>query len=214
MPYDRRGLGIGNRMSAQVAAFCAPWNIRKWASRNASRPVQANGCVLTRSGILPCLSGENALFEAMRSSAPSLCLPPSKASSCPAVKRRPVARRDQRVLRVFGEARAHHAWLFANRRATCLKLWAHDGFDLRLCARRLHQRRFHWATKATRRSTTGTGRIESRRLRAGERTGCYLPVCRRFALERCVTSRQSFPGKAKRDNAPTARLSRAHSRLT
>lgn len=51
-----------------------------------------------------------------------------------------------RVVRVFGEARPHHAYLFANRRATRLKVLVHDGFGVWLCARRLHQRRFSWST--------------------------------------------------------------------
>jgi len=51
-----------------------------------------------------------------------------------------------RVVRVFGEARAHHAYLFANRRANRLKLLVHDGIGIWLCARRLHQGRFIWAT--------------------------------------------------------------------
>jgi transposase len=51
-----------------------------------------------------------------------------------------------RVVRVFGEARPHHAYLFANRRATRLKVLVHDGFGVWLCARRLHQGKFSWAT--------------------------------------------------------------------
>ena len=50
-----------------------------------------------------------------------------------------------RVVRVFGEARAHHAYLFANRRANRMKVLVHDGFGIWLCARRLHQGRFVWA---------------------------------------------------------------------
>lgn len=50
-----------------------------------------------------------------------------------------------RVIRVFGEARAHHAYLFANRRATRIKLLVHDGIGIWLCARRLHEGRFIWA---------------------------------------------------------------------
>jgi transposase len=50
-----------------------------------------------------------------------------------------------RVVRVFGEARAHHAYLFANRRANRLKLLVHDGIGIWLCARRLHRGRFIWA---------------------------------------------------------------------
>lgn len=50
-----------------------------------------------------------------------------------------------RVIAVFGEARAHHAYLFANRRANRLKVLVHDGIGIWLCARRLHQGSFTWA---------------------------------------------------------------------
>ena len=50
------------------------------------------------------------------------------------------------VVRVFGEARAHHAYLFANRRANRIKVLIHDGIGIWLCARRLHQGRFLWAS--------------------------------------------------------------------
>ena len=50
-----------------------------------------------------------------------------------------------RVVRVFGEARAHHAYLFANRRSNRIKVLVHDGIGIWLCARRLHQGRFVWA---------------------------------------------------------------------
>ena len=50
-----------------------------------------------------------------------------------------------RVVRVFGEARAYHAYLFANRRANRIKMLVHDGIGIWLCARRLHQGRFVWA---------------------------------------------------------------------
>jgi len=47
-----------------------------------------------------------------------------------------------RVVSVFGEARAHHAYLFMNRRTNRVKVLVHDGFGLWLCARRLYQGRF------------------------------------------------------------------------
>ena len=50
-----------------------------------------------------------------------------------------------RVVKVFGEARAHHAYLFANRRANRIKVLVHDGYGLWLCARRLHRGGFVWA---------------------------------------------------------------------
>jgi transposase len=49
-----------------------------------------------------------------------------------------------RVVRVFGAARPHHAYLFANRRATRLKVLVHDGIGVWLAARRLNQGRFVW----------------------------------------------------------------------
>ena len=44
-----------------------------------------------------------------------------------------------RVVDVFGEARAHHAYLFINKRANRMKVLVHDGFGLWLCARKLYE---------------------------------------------------------------------------
>ena len=49
-----------------------------------------------------------------------------------------------RVVKVFGAARPHHAYLFANRRANRLKILVHDGFGLWLVSRRLNRSRFIW----------------------------------------------------------------------
>lgn len=49
-----------------------------------------------------------------------------------------------RVVRVFGEARPHHAYLFANRRANRMKALVHDGIGVWLAARRLNAGRFIW----------------------------------------------------------------------
>jgi transposase len=49
-----------------------------------------------------------------------------------------------RVVEVFGAARLHHAYLFANQRGTRMKVLVHDGQGLWLLARRLHQGRFVW----------------------------------------------------------------------
>jgi len=53
-----------------------------------------------------------------------------------------------RVVTVFGAAQPHHAYLFANRRTNRMKVLAHDGFGIWLCARRLHQGSFAWPTRA------------------------------------------------------------------
>jgi transposase len=47
-----------------------------------------------------------------------------------------------RVVRVFGSARPHHAYLFANR----IKVLVHDGIGVWLAALRLNQGRFTWPT--------------------------------------------------------------------
>ncbi|TAH46757.1 MAG: transposase [Betaproteobacteria bacterium] len=48
------------------------------------------------------------------------------------------------VVEVFGEARPHHAYLFANRRGTRMKVLVHDGQGVWLACRRLNQGRFRW----------------------------------------------------------------------
>jgi transposase len=47
-----------------------------------------------------------------------------------------------RVVNVFGAARPHHAYCFANQRATRMKVLVHDGVGIWLAARRLNQGRF------------------------------------------------------------------------
>ena len=54
-----------------------------------------------------------------------------------------------RVVQVFGVARAHHGYLFANARATRIKLLVHDGFGVWCAARRLNQNRFVWPRNVT-----------------------------------------------------------------
>jgi len=49
-----------------------------------------------------------------------------------------------RVVTVFGAARPHHAYLFANRRANRMKVLVHDGIGVWLAARRLNQGKFVW----------------------------------------------------------------------
>lgn len=49
-----------------------------------------------------------------------------------------------RVVAVFGAARPHHAYVFANKRATRVKVLVYDGFGIWLPARRLNRGRFIW----------------------------------------------------------------------
>lgn len=48
------------------------------------------------------------------------------------------------VVLVFGAAQAHHGYLFANARATRIKLLVHDGFGVWCAARRLNTGSFVW----------------------------------------------------------------------
>ena len=50
-----------------------------------------------------------------------------------------------RVIHVFGAARPHCAYLFANKRGNRMKVLVHDGLGVWLCARRLNRGKFHWA---------------------------------------------------------------------
>jgi len=52
------------------------------------------------------------------------------------------------VVRIFGEAKPHHAYLFANQRGNRLKVLVHDGIGIWLAARRLHQGHFVWPAQA------------------------------------------------------------------
>ena len=54
-----------------------------------------------------------------------------------------------RVITVFGSAQPHHAYVFANRRATRMKVLVHDGIGVWLAARRLHRGKFVWAAPGT-----------------------------------------------------------------
>lgn len=49
-----------------------------------------------------------------------------------------------RVVQVFGGAQAHHAYLFANVRASRIKLLLHDGFGVWCATRRLNVGGFMW----------------------------------------------------------------------
>lgn len=53
-----------------------------------------------------------------------------------------------RVVNVFGAARPHHAYLFANRRTNRMKVLVHDGIGVWLAARRLNSGKFVWPKDA------------------------------------------------------------------
>lgn len=49
-----------------------------------------------------------------------------------------------RVVKVFGAAHPHHAYLFTNKRTNRLKVLVHDGIGVWLAARRLNKGHFVW----------------------------------------------------------------------
>ena len=49
-----------------------------------------------------------------------------------------------RIVTAFGRAEAHHAYLFANRRANRIKLLVHDGIGVWMAMRRLNRGGFAW----------------------------------------------------------------------
>lgn len=49
-----------------------------------------------------------------------------------------------RMVNVFGAARPHHAYLFANRRANRMKVLVQDSIGVWLTARRLNRGKFAW----------------------------------------------------------------------
>jgi transposase len=53
-----------------------------------------------------------------------------------------------RVVKVFGSAHPHTAYLFANKRANRMKVLVIDGLGIWLAARRLHQGHFVWPAAA------------------------------------------------------------------
>ena len=53
-----------------------------------------------------------------------------------------------RVVRVFGAAHPHTAYLFTNRRSNRMKVLVHDGIGIWLAARRLNQGKFVWPKDA------------------------------------------------------------------
>jgi transposase len=66
-----------------------------------------------------------------------------------------------RVVTVFGEARPHHAYLFANRRANRMKVLVHDGIGVWLAARRLNSGKFVWPKDAAATASLTRGQFDA-----------------------------------------------------
>ena len=66
-----------------------------------------------------------------------------------------------RVVNVFGAARPHHAYLFANRRANRMKVLVHDGIGVWLAARRLNSGKFVWPRNAASTLTLSRAQLDA-----------------------------------------------------
>ena len=66
-----------------------------------------------------------------------------------------------RVVAVFGAARPHHAYLFANRRANRMKVLVHDGIGVWLAARRLNSGKFVWSREGALTATLGPPQFDA-----------------------------------------------------
>ena len=66
-----------------------------------------------------------------------------------------------RVVSVFGAARPHHAYLFANRRANRMKVLVHDGIGVWLAARRLNSGKFVWPRDAARTASLSRAQFDA-----------------------------------------------------
>lgn len=52
-----------------------------------------------------------------------------------------------RVVQIFGSARPHCDYLFANKRGNRMKVFIHDGLGIWLCVRRLNLGKLHWVKR-------------------------------------------------------------------
>lgn len=66
-----------------------------------------------------------------------------------------------RVVSIFGAARPHHAYLFANRRANRMKVLVHDGIGVWLAARRLNSGKFVWPRDAATMATLSRAQFDA-----------------------------------------------------
>jgi transposase len=70
------------------------------------------------------------------------------------------------VVNTVGAARAHHGYLFANLRATRIKLLVHDGFGVWCATRRLHTGRFVWLERSPGQTSVTTLQLTAQQFEA------------------------------------------------
>ncbi|MNE26116.1 IS66 Orf2 like protein [compost metagenome] len=97
-----------------------------------------------------------------------------------------------RVIAVLGAAQPHCAYLFANRRATRMKVLVHDGFGIWLAARRLNQGRFHWP------GILHGSEMELNRAASGIGAGPAMATCRFWRLDHAALTAAISPSSYRR----------------
>ena len=102
-----------------------------------------------------------------------------------------------RVVNVFGCARPHHAYLFANRRANRMKVLVYDGIGVWLAARRLNQGKFVWPKDGAATLTMTSAQLDALVLglpwqRIGD--AGIVRVLQRNSIVECADARQYIDG--------------------
>ena len=92
-----------------------------------------------------------------------------------------------RVVTVFGATRPHHAYLFANRRASRMKVLVHDGIGVWLAARRLNSGRFVWPKDAEKTLTLSRSEFDALVLRLALAT-CWRRRRNHLAVAPCIAA--------------------------
>ena len=111
-----------------------------------------------------------------------------------------------RVVNVFGAARPHHAYLFANRRANRMKVLVHDGIGVWLAARRLNSGKFVWPKDARHDTDPDAARssmpwCSACRGSASARPASS-PCCRRDAVAQLLQCADARVRSARHDHVP------------
>jgi transposase len=70
------------------------------------------------------------------------------------------------VVNTVGAAHAHHGYIFANLRATRIKLLVHDGFGVWCATRRLHAGRFVWLQQVPGQAAAATLQLTAQQFEA------------------------------------------------
>nr|WP_281068698.1 IS66 family insertion sequence element accessory protein TnpB [Ramlibacter agri] len=85
-----------------------------------------------------------------------------------------------RIVRLFGGALPHHAYLFANRRANRMKVLVHDGIGVWLAARRLNAGRLVWSHEESVTRSLTQAQFDALVLGLRCRSSAHVAIARRY----------------------------------